>query len=101
MTPKSLIKENRMYQGTPAISKNNRDSGFKPAFKDVDTGQVYLSCFVDGKLAPIHLLDGLPEDLILERNRYGQATRVKARIVSGFEKCGKFFMRSETKRMSM
>jgi hypothetical protein len=60
-----LEDENRRYQGTGGISQENHPYGFLPAFLDASTGSVYLSRFPDGRRALIHLLDSLPEKLVL------------------------------------
>jgi hypothetical protein len=99
MNPISLKLENRQYQGTAAISRNNREFGFKPAFKDIETGEVYPSRFANGNQAPVHLLDGLPGHLIEKRDSSGHVSQVKASIVSGFEACGEFFTRSEISQL--
>ena len=99
MTPlidiKTLQQENKRFQASLGVSNNNRCFGFIPAFQDVDTGQSYISCFADGSRAPVHLLDGLPESLIVERSEEGLVTRVKASVISGFLYTGIFYTRDQ------
>ena len=84
LTKTRLALETAQYRGTGGVSENNRGLGFQAAFFDRETGTVYLSCFSGGRLAPCHLLDGLPADVVLARNEQGRVMRIKASVVSGF-----------------
>ena len=95
MTNARLGQENRTFHGTGAVSAGNREEGFRPAFRDVETGRVYASCFVTGQPAPFHLLDGLPDDVVVARHASGRVAAVKATIASGFVRQGRFFTRDE------
>ena len=95
MNSEILRQENKRYENTCAISQNSGTLGFRPAFKDEGTGYIHISCFADGRPAPIHLLDGLPEQLVEERDPSGHVVRAKATIVSGFELQGRFYSREE------
>jgi hypothetical protein len=95
LTRAVLAFENATYRGTNGISENNRCLGFQPAFIDRETCTVYLSRYPDGRLAPCHLLDGLPGELVLARNGLGRVTRVKASLVSGFVDDERFYTRDE------
>lgn len=98
MSPLALQRENREFRNTGGRSEENRPLGFRPAFKDVASGAVYDSRFADGRPAPFHLLDGLPEDVILQRDPTGRIGRVKDSIVSGFVLNGRFYTREEAAR---
>ena len=87
------------YRGTGGVSENDRSLSFQPAFIDRETCTVYLSRFPDGRLAPCHLLDGLPAELVLACNEQGHVTRVKASVVSGFVHEEHFYTRDETAAM--
>src|SRR5258706_2542082 len=87
------------YRGTGGVSENDRSLSFQPAFIDSETCTVYLSRFPDGRLAPCHLLDGLPADLVLARNELGRVTRVRAAVVCGLVQDGHFYTRDETAAM--
>ena len=63
-----LELENVRYAGTGGVSRENRRYGFRPAFMDLETAAVYPACFADGRPAPFHLLDGLPDELVLARD---------------------------------
>lgn len=81
-TPVSLLEENLQFAGTGGVSANNHSLGFIPAFRDIESGKVYLSRFPDGRPAPIHILSGLPNKL-------------KNSVVSGFVREDIFYSREE------
>src|SRR5438046_7739806 len=95
----ALALETARYRGTAGVSENNRSLGFQPAFIDRETGTVYLSRFRDGRPAPCHLLDGLPNELVVARNAQGRVTRVKSSVVSGFVHDERFYTRDEAAAM--
>jgi hypothetical protein len=95
MTQSVLEHETATYRGSGGISAENRSYGFRPAFLDADTGVVHLSCYADGQPAPFHLLDGLPDELVLARNPAGRVTAVKACVSAGFVRGGRFYTREE------
>jgi len=90
-----LAKENLEFTGTGGISKENQSLGFSPAFCDTETGQIYLSCNKDGTPATIHMLDGLPEELIIERDQQDNIVAVKSSVIPGFVKDDKFYTREQ------
>ena len=83
------------YRGTGGCSEENGDFGFRPAFRDDDTGIVYRARFLDGNPAPFHVLDGLPDELVMVRHEGGRVASVKPSVVSGFLRDGRFFTREE------
>lgn len=68
---------------------------FQPAFCDSDSGQIYLSRFADGALAPLHLFDSLPDALILQRDPRGRVTALKSTVTAGFVQAGVFYTRTQ------
>lgn len=90
----TLANENRRFLGTGGRSEENSGLGFLPAFRDQDDGTVYRSCFADGRPAPFHLLDGLPEGLVA-RGESGRVIAAKGSLVSGFVRGGCFYTRDE------
>ncbi|MFP4648576.1 MAG: hypothetical protein ACLFMS_05170 [Halorhodospira sp.] len=95
LTAERLKQENAAFQGTGGVSACSRDHGFRPAFLDTETGTIYISCSRNGQPAPFHRLDGLPEELISERDERGHVIAVKQRVISGFERDGCFYTREQ------
>jgi hypothetical protein len=95
MTSLRIRRENRSFGGTGGLSQNNRGAGFLPAFRDLETGRVELSRLDDGMVAPVHLLGGLPEDWVVTRNAAGGVAAIKATVVAGFLRKGRFYTREE------
>lgn len=90
-----LAEENQQYAGTGGVSERNAQASFVPAFMDSVTLQVELSRYRDGRLAPFHLLDGLPDEWITKRDTKGDALEVRSAVISGFVRLGHFFTRQE------
>ncbi len=88
-------REHRKHTDLRAANRHCAVSGFLPAFKDSVTGEVYLSRFRDHSTAPIHLLDGLPDHWVTERDEDGRVTRVRGSIMAGFVRDGRFYSRDE------
>lgn len=99
VTSETLNHENQRFQNTGGVSCNNRAAGFQSAFIDTATGCVYLSCFANGRPAPIHVLDGLPDELVLQRNVEGRVTAVKQTIVAGFLAADVFYTREQAAQL--
>jgi hypothetical protein len=93
-----LGQENLAFRGKGGVSQENRSSGFRPAFLDAETGEVFASCYAGGQPAPFHLLDGLPEKLVLARNAGGRVAEVKSSVTSGFVRDGRFYTRDQAAR---
>lgn len=94
-TTLQLAEENRQFAGTGGVSEGNAQANFAPAFQDATTGQIAVSRFQDGRPAPFHLLDGLPEAWIIERDLKGRVVKINASIISGFIRLGEFFTRQQ------
>ena len=62
---------------------------------DAATRAVHLSRFANGKSAPFHILDGLPDELVLARTAAGRVAAAKPSVVSGFVREGLFYTRDE------
>lgn len=91
----TLERENRRFRGTGGRSEENREQGFRPAFLDADTQTIYASRFSDGRPAPFHLLEGLPDEIVLTRHPSGRVATIKASVTSGFVRQGRFYTREE------
>jgi len=98
MNPSILQQETVAYQASGGVSAGNRPFGFRPAFRNTETGRVYPSRFADGRPAPIHMIDGLPDELVVTRSAAGRITSVKDSVQSGFTLNGCFYDRSEAAR---
>jgi len=90
-----LRQENRAFRGTAGVSTANCGQGFIPAFRDRETGGVYLSRFPDGQPARVHTLEGLPDNVVTARSADGRVQCVKSSLQSGFVKSGVFYTRED------
>ncbi|MFL6691802.1 MAG: hypothetical protein ACJ8GO_02465 [Ramlibacter sp.] len=95
MNSPTLQQENVAYAGSGGTSAGNRSLGFRPAFRNLETGIVYLSRFADGRPAPIHMVDGLPDELVVARSASGKVRAVSESVQSGFLLDGCFYDRQE------
>ena len=95
VTEETLLRENLQYTGTGGVSANNRDQGFLPAFLDTETGTVYRSRFANGMPAPIHVLTGLPENLVESHEKSNTSLSIKNSVISGFMRGETFYSREE------
>ena len=99
LTRTVLARENERFRRSGGRSQENRSLGFRPAFMDLHSRVVYASRFADGRPAPFHVIDGLPDELVLARCASGRILAVKASVVSGFVRDGQFFSREEAANM--
>ena len=60
-----------------------------PAFVDRLTGQIYLSRYANGELAPVHVFDGLPDEIL---------NREQLNLISGFVLNGEFLTHDQAAR---
>jgi hypothetical protein len=90
-----LAEDNRRFANTAGISPNYRSAGFVPAYRDDASGRIAESTFADGRPAPIHVLDGLPAEWVMERDQRGRVVKVIATVVAGFVRDGQFYTRAE------
>lgn len=95
LTRYQLQHENRTFAGTGGVSQLNRVLGFIPAFRDRQSGRIELSRFADGRLAPLHLLEGLPAEWTESSGTADRPRTLKASIVAGFCRDGRFYTRAE------
>lgn len=90
-----LQKQNDVFKGTAGVSEGNREQNFVPAFFDTDSKIVHISRFSNGLPAPIHLLDGLPEEWVSGRDGAGHVTTVIGSVIAGFSRNKKFYTREQ------
>ena len=64
LTDEVLVGETLAWLGRGGISAECRPNGLRPAFRHSETGAVYPSRFADGRPAPIHVLGGLPDEVV-------------------------------------
>lgn len=95
LSARTLQRENCAFRGTGGISQENGQMGFRPAFYDAATNCIYPSRYADGRPAPCHLLDGLPEEVIIKRDPNGRVATVKSTLVAGFIRDGLFYDREQ------
>lgn len=98
LTGTSLKEQNRRFAASGGCSHENACAGFRPAFMDADTRRVYESRFADGRPAPFHLLDGLPDELVVARSASGRVAAIKSSVVAGFVRAARFYSREEAAR---
>ncbi|MEN8207592.1 MAG: hypothetical protein ABFS24_16550 [Pseudomonadota bacterium] len=98
LSPRILAQQNHIYRETGGVSEGNRDQGFRPAFLDRMTGTTWLSRFADGRIAPLHVLDGLPNELVAERDKEGHVKACKDCVIAGFLRGGLFYTREQAAR---
>ncbi len=89
----TLEAENRVYAGTGGVSAGNACAGFRPAYFNVSTCETVLSRFADGRLAPIHVLEGLPASWVAACDEQGRALEVCSEVIAGFVRDGVFYTR--------
>jgi hypothetical protein len=95
MTLGQLHRDNLAFAGTGGVSAGNRCARFHPAFRDAATGHVERARFADGSAAPMHVLDGLPEAWVAERDVHGNPCTLRPGIVAGFVRDGVFYTREQ------
>jgi hypothetical protein len=99
LSDKELHKQNRTYSGSGGVSQYNRRAGFMPAYKNMRTGVAVVSRFADGSPAPVHVLEGLPDDWVASRDGRGNVRRVFSSVIAGFVRDGTFFTREAAARI--
>lgn len=95
LTPERLCRENHTFAKTGGVSEHNRCENFIPAFYDTETGLVAIACFADGTPASLHVLEGLPEEWVVQRDPAGKVLAIKDTVISGFVREGRFYTRAE------
>lgn len=98
MSNTRLRIENLVHRDSGGRSEENRNLGFRPAFPDFVTQRIYLSCYRNGLAAPVHVLDGLPDEVVVARTASGRVRRTKATLIAGFVRNGFFYTRRAAAR---
>lgn len=100
LTRDELKHQSDDFCGRGGTSAETQSLGLVPGFRDSHSGRVFVSRFADGRPAPMHLLDGLPQDLVVERGSDGSVLSVCENIVAGFLLGDRFMDRDEAVRWS-
>ena len=93
-----LCQQNVTFRNTGGVSQENRGAGFHPAFYDTLNRTADIARLRDGTPAPCHILDGVPDDWVMQRGPFGRVIAVKPSIVSGFIRNGRFYTREQAVR---
>ena len=91
MNPSILKQEGIAHQGSGGVISEHRSFGFRPAFRNTETGRVYAARFADSRLAPVHMIDGLPDEVVVARSVSGKALSLTSSVQSGFTRNGRFY----------
>jgi hypothetical protein len=91
----SLRQQNLAFAGTNGVSQNNRGKRFQAAFRDEDSGRVEIARFDNGKVAPAHLIVGLPREWAVSFTSDDAILAIKSTIIAGFVRDGVFYTREE------
>lgn len=95
LSKRYLEMEQAANRGSGGVSSDNRHLGFVPSFMDTHTGKVYPCTFADGRPAAFHVLDGLPDELVVARDRYGRPSHVVGTVIAGFSLDSRFYTREQ------
>ena len=99
LSDSELLTQNRAFLGSGGVSQQNRHAGFVPAYKNLQTGVAVISRFADGRPAPVHVLEGLPDEWVASRDRHGNIRRLFASVIAGFVREGSFYTREAAARI--
>lgn len=100
ITRDRLRRENLAFAGTAGVSDPAGRGRFVPAFREERSGRVELSRYANGKVAPLHVMDGLPEAWVEARTESGAPARLKAGVVAGFVRDGRFYTREQAAELA-
>ncbi len=95
LSKRYLELEQAANRGSGGVSGDNRHLGFVPAFMDTRTGNIYGCTFADGRPAAFHVLDGLPDELVVARDRHGRPSHVVGTVIAGFCLDSRFYTREQ------
>ena len=91
---KTLVLQANLAEGREALHA----AGFEPAFFDCVTCTTYPSRHADGSPAAGHVLDGLPDELVVVRSDCGRVLAARASLTPGYERHGYFYTPSAARR---
>jgi hypothetical protein len=96
MDNRKLQMENLAFGGTAGVSRNNRTSGFTPAFLDKKTGLIEIAKLKNGQPSPMHIISWLPRKWASRLAADGTVECLKPGIIAGFVRDGVFYTREQT-----
>lgn len=96
MDNRNLQLENLAFAGTTGVSRNNRASGFTPAFLDKKTGVIEIARLKNGQPSPTHIISWLPSSWAGRLASDGSVESLKPGIIAGFVRDGVFYTREQT-----
>ncbi len=67
-------------------------SVFTPAYYDTQTDTVYISRYSDGSVAPVHVLDLIPDELLNDNEHKGELSK---KVIVGFVFNDRFYTRAQ------
>lgn len=97
----ALEKQQKTYQKISGTNISDLCVGFIPAFRDLSTNETHLSITPEGRVSPIHLIDGLPLDWVTEWDLEGYPKSLKSGIIAGFFRGENFFTLEELEHMRL
>lgn len=95
MTHQQALEQQGTYYKFNGAIFSDASFGFLPAFKNIKDQQIHLSTDSFGKISVMHLLDGLPDCWVLEKDAQGKALTLRAEIIAGFMRNNEFYTLSE------
>lgn len=95
ITQQVLRQQNNAFKDTAGVSEGNQDEGFHPAFYDSQCNRAEVARFSNGTPAPIHILEGVPNDWVTQRDGTGRVAAIKSSIIAGFIRNGIFYTRKQ------
>lgn len=98
ITVKRLQRESIVRAASRRRGERNSKLRFQAAFLDFSTQTIYPSRHADGRLAPYHVLEGLPDRVIIDRTADGRVVAIKASMIAGFVRNGFFYTRTAAHR---
>ncbi|MBD3619766.1 MAG: hypothetical protein HUJ28_09855 [Chromatiales bacterium] len=95
-TAHSLPDAPRTHEPRPTpVGVHQLGFGFLPAFRDIATGETHLSINSDGSLAPVHLLDGIPDHWVLQRDQQARVVALRETVIAGYLRGASFYTHRE------
>ncbi len=89
------VEQQDVYHPFNGMVFSDISFGFMPAFKNLKDQSIHLSIDRNGELSVMHLLDGLPDYWIKEKDEMGVAQSLKSEIIAGFMRNSIFYTLSE------